>query len=544
MLKKTVIRFIIFFLLTAISGCKTTVSYSSNASRLIYNNDGSEILGNNWFDQRPLTIADVNQYVDMIAHSQVTTFMICSGSDFFYYPSKYGRLIGDDKNATLSCINDTALYKALRRFYNNAAALEKQGTDIIEATVKRAKEKQLEAFITYRMNDLHFADTSTHCSLQYSDFWSEHPEFWTNDTTLAGWNSRNALDFAHKEVRDHKLNIIREQLEKYGALIDGYELDFMRFIVYFKKSEAEQNAPLITDLIQSVKKITDSVGKIHNKKILLTARVPSTISDCKKKGLDVQTWVKLGLIDFITLGVHWRGEPAMPVANFKKAAGQAIPVYATLDDGGYNPREVYSHGMYRGMASHALAQGAAGLNLFNYFFTAYNKAGGQLTTEQGTVVCRIIAPELLQELGSLKTLEKRNKIYTLSDGATSYDLTPNSPLPLKIHSDNKANIFVGDDVKKNKPKEIVLFVRTGDTDSCSVSVNGYILKDTSAAYPELYDRRKGLSNDQKVWAFAVPHDYIKQGNNELLFSSASNNLMVLRIELALNYGDIKNYGYF
>ncbi|MFT3749773.1 MAG: hypothetical protein QM768_15735 [Agriterribacter sp.] len=537
-------RSIIFFLLAIISGCKTITSFSPNVSRLIYNNDGTEILGNNWFNQRPLTIADVNQYVDMIANSQVTTLMICSGSDFFYYRSKYGRLIGDDKNGTLNCGTDTSLYKALRRFYNNAAALEKQGTDIIEASVKRAKEKKLEAFITYRMNDLHFADTSNDCLLQYSNFWIEHPELWTHDTTLTGWNSSNALDFAHSEVRNHKLNIIKEQLEKYGALIDGYELDFMRFIVYFKKSEAAQNAPLITELIQSVKKITDSVGKVHNKKILLTARIPATISDCKKKGLDVQTWVKLGLVDFITLGVHWRGEPAMPVADFKKKLGFEIPVYATLDDGTYNPREVYSHGMYRGMASHALAQGAAGLNLFNYFFTAYNKAGGQLKPEAGTTVCRIIAPELLQELGSLKTLKKRNKIYMLSDGATSYDLTPNSPLPLKIHSNNKANIFVGDDVNKSKPKEIVLFIRTANSDPVSVSINGYILKDTNAIYLQLYDRQRGLNHDQKVWAFIVPHGYIKQGDNELLFSSAGNNAMVQRIELALNYGDIKNYGYF
>lgn len=44
----------------------------------------------------------------------------------------------------------------------------------------------------------------------------------------------------------HKLNLIKEQLEKYD-MIDGYELDFMRFIVLFKSGEGKEKAPLITD---------------------------------------------------------------------------------------------------------------------------------------------------------------------------------------------------------------------------------------------------------------------------------------------------------
>lgn len=524
--------------------CNNAVDPVAVKHRLIHNNDGTEILGNNWFGQRPLTLDDVNRYVDMIANSQVTTFMICSGSDFFYYRSKYGSIMGDVKNGELDCGKNTALYNTLRRFYRNAMVLDKQGTDIIEATLKRAREKKLEAFITYRMNDLHFADTSVGCPLQYGEFWKEHPQYWTNDTALNGWNAGSALDFSHPEVREYKLNIIKEQLEKYGALTDGYELDFMRFIVYFKKDEAEKNAPLITELVQAVKNITDSVGKLHNKKILLAARIPATISDCRKKGLDVQEWVKRGLLDFITLGVHWRGEPAMPVAEFKKQSGFGIPVYASLDDGTYNPREVYSHGMYRGMASHALAQGAAGIYLFNYFFTAYNEAGQKLKPEEGTLVCRTIAPELLQELGSLETLKKRNKVYMLSDGATSYDLTPNSQLPLPVQQNAETNIFVGDDVSAEQPQEVILFIRTNTKDPFSVSINDRPLQQTNADYPRLYDKLRGMNDHQKETAFIVPANAIMQGNNKVAFSSPAGGLVVQRIELALKYGPVEECGYF
>lgn len=537
-------RFIIFYLLLIVAGCNTTGSSHGAQYRLIHNNDGTEILGNNWFGKRPLTLEDVNQYVDMIANSQVTTFMICSGSDFFYYRSKYGSIIGDDKNGLKDCGTKEDYFKVLNTFYQNAVALEKQGTDIIQATLKRAREKKLEAFITYRMNDLHFADTATRCPLQYSDFWIAHPEYWTNDTTLSGWNARNALDFAHPEVREYKLNIIKEQLEKYGAAIDGYELDFMRFIVFFKKSEAEKNASLITGMVETVKKLVDSVGKLHNKKILLAARVPADMDDCIKKGLDVKEWVRLGLVDFLTQGVHWRGEPAMPVAEFKKRLGREIPVYASLDDGTYNPREIYSHGMFRGMASHALAQGAGGAYLFNYFFTAYNEADQKLQPEKGTVVCRTIAPQLLHELGSLETLKKRNKIYMLSDGATSYELTPNTSLPLKANENATTSIFVGDDVQADTPEEIILFVRTNIADSFTVSVSGQQLRLADSAYPELYDKLRGIKDPQQVKAFFVPARFVQKGLNKISFSSASSALVVQRIELALKYGPVDTHGYF
>lgn len=524
--------------------CSEVPQPRSSTHRLIYNNDGTETLGNNWFGKRPLTIDDLNGYVDMVANSQVTTYMICSGSDFFYYRSKYGRLMGDDNDGQLDCGEDTALYNVLRRINNNALRIEKEGTDIVEATLKRVKERQLEAFVTYRMNDLHFADTSNGCTIKYADFWYNNPSYWTNDTSLSGWNAKSALDFAHPEVREFKLNIIREQLEKFGPLIDGYELDFMRFIVYFKKAEAEKNAPLITDLVKSAKRITDSVAQAHGKKILLTARVPANLPDCNSKGLDVKNWVKLGLVDFLTMGVHWRGDPAMGVDQFKKDIGSGIPVYVTMDDGGFDPREVWSHGMYRGMASHALAQGAAGMYLFNYFLTSYNEAGKQLKPEDGTMVCRTIAPELLQELGSLETLRRKNKIYCLSDGVSSYSLKMNSPLPLRITGKDSVSMYVGDDVKVDKPEEVILFVRAKATEKPAVSFNGFQLDVADSSYPKVYDKLRGLKADQIVQAYRVPSEYVKQGYNNIVFSSAGQPVLVQRVELALKYGAVEEFGYF
>jgi hypothetical protein len=514
--------------------------------RLIHNNDGSDALGNHWFHKRPLTVDDVNAYVDMVSNSQVTTFMMCPGSDFFYYRSEFGRSFGDDLNGQLDCGTDTATTIQFRNFYRNLLNLEKEGTDVIAASLKRAKENGMETFITYRMNDLHFNDTATHCPIVYTDFWYNHPEYWTNDST-PGWNASRALDFAHKEVRDRKLGIISEQLNKYD-MIDGLDLDFMRFIVYFKKDEARKNAPLMTQLLKDVRAKVDDISATRGKKILLSVRVPPTVEDCLNKGLNIKEWIRLGLIDFVSIGIHWKGDPSLPVDKFiQDLAPLKVPVYASIDDGGYNQREIFSHGMFRGMASHILAQGADGVYLFNQYYGEYNsKYNGQIHLEKGGQVCRVIMPQLLQELGSLKTLENRNKIYCLSDGTEEYQIQQISPLPINVteNSSSEAKLFIGDDPKKTVPEEVILFFRLDHPSNFEVTINGVRIETEKPDYVSLYDRARGLLENDHEYAFLIPVESIKKGYNTITFKGINNKFTVKRLEIALKYGDVETHGYF
>lgn len=515
--------------------------------RVIHNNDGTDALGNLWFHRRPLSVADINSYVDMAANSQVTTYMMCSGSDFFYYRSKYGRLFCDDLNGTLTCGNDTAAYRNFKRYYLNFLNLEKEGTDLIAASLTRAKEKGMEAFITYRMNDLHFNDTTTHCPIVYSDFWHQHPEYWLNDAT-PGWNALRALDFAHREVRERKLAIVAEQLDKY-EMTDGFDLDFMRFIVYFKLGEGRKNAPLMTQLVKDIRAKVDEVSARRGKKILLSVRVPPTVETCLDKGLDIREWIRLGLVDFVSIGVHWRGDPSLPVAQFKKELGAAqIPVYASIDDGGYRQRETFSHGMLRGMASHILAQGANGLYLFNQYYSEYNsKYNGNIHLEDGGQVCRVNAPQLLKEIGSLETLKYRNKIYCLNDSSGEYGMKPVSPLPLEVASNkaSDAKIYIGDNPEVTVPQEVILFFRTSRPAKLEVLINGRKVTGEKPEYIRLYDRARGLQKTEQEYAFVVPVKCLKQGYNVVSFNGKDvKPFRVKRLEIALKYGDVKTNGYF
>ena len=85
------------------------------------------------------------QHGDSKKNSRIITVGEIQGSDFFYVRSKYGHVMGDDLNGTLDCGCDTAQYNSFRKYYRNHPNLEKEGTDLVAYTLKRAKEKGMEA---------------------------------------------------------------------------------------------------------------------------------------------------------------------------------------------------------------------------------------------------------------------------------------------------------------------------------------------------------------------------------------------------------------
>lgn len=531
--------------------CNASEDQEQPQFRVIHNNDGTDALANLWFNRKPnLSREDINNYVDMVADAEVvTTYMMCTGSDFVYYRSKYERAFGDDLDGTLSCASSEDERNAFKQYYANMLSLEEEGTDVIDASLTRAKERGMEAFITFRVNDLHFADTNRNCRVSYPDFWYNNPQYYVGDPTQ-GMNSAQALDFTYPEVRQHKLNLIREQLEKYEQ-IDGYDLDFMRFIVLFKTGEGPDKAHLITDFVEQVRHMVDSVSQERGKDILLSARVPITVEGALEKGLDIREWHRLGLLDFISIGAHWRGETAVPIAKFKadffEGMDTQIPVYGSIDDGGYYPREFYSDGMYKGMASHILGQGGDGLYLFNFYFSNYGKVDYDEALNESGLALRTRSQRLLTELGETETLDQRNKVYCASDGVTnSYGVLQVADLPLACGSGKRstASIFVGDDLEVTQPEEQILFLRTDQKARMNVYVNDVKVDLLDAEVPLQYDRMHGMQEGEEMFAYAIPQGALNTGENQVSIVARGGIFVVKRLEVALNYGEVQEYGYF
>ena len=532
------------FLCLLSAACGLVPLQAGRTWRYLHNNDGTDILSNRWHGCRPLTVDDVNDCVDQIAGTGVTTYLMCTGSELVYYPSRYARIIGDDAGGTL----DHKGNDFMPVYYRNARLLAEEGTDVVRAALERARYHGMETFLTYRVNDLHYTDPANKGTICEALFWGEHPEYWLKDGSQ-GWHSAGALDFTHPQVREHKYLLLAEQLDRYADVSDGLELDFMRFIVYFRTGEGAGKASLITDLVRRVRAKVDSVAAACGHSILLTARVPVQFGECLEKGLDVRAWVEEGLVDFLTLGVHWCGDPAIDVDAFRAQLGKAgarIPIYATIDDGGFRPREIFSHGSLRGMADFALAHGADGIYLFNYYLAEYLMGGSKTDSIPGTDACRTRSRELLRELGSAKTLRGRNKILAWSASPPEYLIHSLTPLPLDLPGE--LALPLGAPLRgRNRPREAVLLLRTTcDPAHLTLQFAGETLSRLDDEVCAHYHRNGPLDAGEKVSAYAMPVPLLRRHPNALLQLQALNGKAsrLTRMELLLRFGDTAEKGYF
>jgi hypothetical protein len=519
--------------------------FTRSKYRFIYNNDGTEILGNRWHNFRPLTIEDVHSYVDVVAQTPVTTFMICSGSMLMYYKSEFERPLGVlTEGESYGKTNDVVLDENMAKYERNYKLLQEQGTDIIELCVNRAKEKGMETFITMRMNDLHFSDPELYCPRAQSDIWLEHPEWRMGNHP--GWHADGALNFTHEGVREYKLNLIREQCELYD--IDGIELDFMRFIVYFPYGKGRDYLDVMTDFVAKARTIVGEVGKKRGRRILLAVRVPSQFDLCAEKGLDVPAWVKQKLIDMITISAHWLGDPALPVREFiEKLEPADVPVYASLESGQYNPYEFRSHGMYRAIVARCLQNGADGIYVFNFFFKEYMEKQMACSTSKDKHVCIDKTPQLLKELGTAESLSGRNKLYTLSDGVEEYGYKPNTPLPLHVSPWVQLDIELelAEKVEKIKPEQVLLFLRFDKPAKAKIFINDQETGESEPVLIQRFNREAHLKDNETVIVRSVPAFAIRDGINKISICSYSPApFTIKRIEMAVGYGDVKMCGYF
>ena len=398
--------------------------------RFIYNNDGTYILGNALYGGRPLTIEDARSYVDIVAGTPVTTYAICSNSLMPYYESRYERSIG--------CLGEgqedthkTSLGENVGKYGENLRRLREKGTDIVEICVNQSRELGMEAFVTMRMNDLHFTDTSVRNPLEQSDFWLLNPALRVG--AYPGWHADGALNFAEEQVREYKLNTIREICDRFD--LDGLELDFMRFPVYFPHGKGEEHSGVMTDFVAQARKIVETAGSERGRRILLGARVPPDMNFCRATGFDVRAWIDDNLIDMLTLSAFFSDNPLLPVREFRDRLGDVtIPVYGSIDNGLYSPREPRTHGMYRAVAAHLYSGGIDGLYLFNYFFENPElMQTKKALPEAGEIVCFSPDPALLTDLADAKSLGGRNKLYSLGDNRVNeFGLTADSPTPVTL----------------------------------------------------------------------------------------------------------------
>lgn len=459
----------------------------------------------------PMSLHQLQQPVDEILGTGVDTlsFGLASG-DTYLHDSKVGLKWGEKVK------NHNSGVMWWRAWKNLMEALE-AGHDPLKVVVDRAHEKGLQLICSIRINvgsSPTGANLYTVGKLKY-----EHPELMIGEE-YPGDPSADAYDFAHAAVREERLAIIEEVVDRYGA--DGIELDSTS--AFFKPSQARVNTPILTGFIRDVRNLLDRIGRERGEELMLAVHVHSFEEANLAIGMDVRALLSDNLVNLVIPdgGDTERGFlDTSPYAEWliEAAHDAGAWVYSTVGRVPYDDRyHLPTVDMYRAAASTYRRTGFDGLYL------------GHLPWPHTASEY-----EVLREMGDPDIYARKSKHYILGPkgpDAKEFSLDRYLPVNLEVGVPVRIPVYVGDALESarndNELEEVTLGVRivqTGMEDTLSFRINGNELSAGDAKISTYYGgivsygaSRSGLPvriNTHYWFEFELPPGLVREGDNEV-----------------------------
>ncbi|MCP4640820.1 MAG: hypothetical protein GY851_10320 [bacterium] len=262
---------------------------------IAYRHDGFSIY---FHEERPMTPERLcERFVDPLAGTNATINVWGVGpGSVFCYDTKVGEVFGegltDDQRAMLR--------EGDLRVHANVMGLIESGKGPLRIAVERSHELGLKLIARLEINHEYgpASDDNWQWVAFVGSFNKTHPECRIGDGVL--------LDFKHKEVRDFKLSIFRETLEA-GA--DGVSIDLAVYPPFFADPEA--GTPIMTQFMRDVRALLDEFTGYNDPRKEMMVRLPAR--NANDLGLDWQTWLREGLVDYL-VPTHYRPNEQFDVA--------------------------------------------------------------------------------------------------------------------------------------------------------------------------------------------------------------------------------------
>jgi hypothetical protein len=322
--------------------------------RIIMNNDGNDT--RTAASDRPVTPENLlSKRTTGLIDSQVDSIFYCTGVFNYYFHRS-------EESELLDTHEGVAEYLRL---------LSESGTDPLEIMVDFCHRNDLEVFWSMRMNDTHDSGNP----LLFCQWKKEHPEYLVGTKqvkTPYGANRWSSVDYGVPAVRDKVFRIFQDVCSRYD--VDGIEMDFFRHPVLFKPQMTgdpvtQSHCDRMTGLIQRIRKMTEEIGLKRKRPVLISVRIPDSVSYCKALGIDLNEWLKKDLVDIVVGGGYFKLEPWENLVALGKQYD--VPFYACLVK-----RRIQSSGapegetlpkIWRGEAYTAWKAGVDGIYTFNRF---------------------------------------------------------------------------------------------------------------------------------------------------------------------------------
>ena len=285
----------------------TGVETDSRQPRVVFNDD-AQMLGEApptgtsdfviaWLDKE-LQAVPFSTYVFLAATPDICTFDTQMGET---YGDRFGEEFRDGWAAGIR-------------------GLRAEGTDALKVVTKHMRAKGKEVLAAIRMSDTHHRSLDPSSPL-CPQFAVDHPQFVIVQPD--GRTNETALDYSYPEVREHRLRIMREISEEYD--VDGLELNFVRWAKHFPRDKGRSKAAVMTSYLGQIREMLEvAARKRGRKRLTLGVRVPESIDACWLAGVDLETWVRRGWIDYVVISTWNNTDPQLRVdefARFTKPAG-------------------------------------------------------------------------------------------------------------------------------------------------------------------------------------------------------------------------------
>lgn len=387
-----------------------------------------------------------------LAGSQVEALCWCMGEDIAYsWPSKVIENYYDQLAAGhwIGLVDDEAGFGGLlegkgehydklppgQEPRNVMVTMHRQERDYLPEFIERTRRHGVKFYGSFRMNDCHLK-SDPHGMLS-SKFWQEHQE-WRLWEVLDGRTYYNAaMDYSYPEVRRRKLDSMREAMEWYD--MDGVELDFCRNPFTFQPSEAWEKREILTEFIRQVRRDLDAACRKWGHKTDLLLRVPFDDKQLHEAGMDVETWLKEGLIDVLIMSrmLNDYNQSIEPWAS--RCREHNVGFYPSIEIGPVH-NAIHNHitlesieettRRQRAAAQNYLGQGASGVYMFNYACILFQQRRTPLEFAQLTGV--------LSEMGRPGTLAGKPKQYAFW---RNLPMQVESRRPAKFHQTIRFSLF-------------------------------------------------------------------------------------------------------
>ena len=340
----------------------------------------------------PLSIEDLKEkMVDAYEGTPAALSWSIGDHEVYNFETEIGEIVGDAPGGEPGPVQTVA---------ENVRHLMETCGGPLTALIQLCREADRPFFPRVRMNSHYDREPS---DPGWGNFRREHPEFLIGlpgeDLTEGSieYGIRTGLNFVFPQVREYKASIICEVFERFD--VDGVELDFMRHPAFFRVNEAYQNRHLMTDLVRHVRDRMDEAGASRGRHIQLAVRVPPTLADSARIGLDVAHWMAEGLVNIVVAGGGFIPYET-PIEEFVRAgADRGIAVYGCIEATRYADER-----NLRGIANRFWVAGASGIYLYNFYTMGpdWNKR----------VLNQLADPEVLKYLDKRYELDQTARFTT------------------------------------------------------------------------------------------------------------------------------------